>query len=106
MCQEVFLAVHLKIDGFHRDPPEKTFRKWLRTIVRNEIIDRWRRNRRQPEAVGGSEAQAVLNEWPAETPEEETAVEEEKSLLMHRAARLVANRFQTGVMESVLAHLD
>ena len=94
MCQEVFLAVHLKIGEFRREPPEKTFRKWLRTIARNEIIDRWRRNRRQPEAVGGSEAQAVLNEWPAETPEEETAVEEEKSLLMRRALELLQTDFR------------
>ncbi|MDB5307118.1 MAG: sigma-70 family polymerase sigma factor [Gemmataceae bacterium] len=56
VCQEVFRYVAAGIAGFRRDRPGDTFRGWLRRITERRIIDHRRSRRRQPEAVGGSDA--------------------------------------------------
>jgi RNA polymerase sigma-70 factor (ECF subfamily) len=66
--QEVFAAVALGIDQFHKDQPGDTFRGWLRTITRHKVTDHHRRAARQPGAIGGSEAHWQFQEIP--DPEE------------------------------------
>ena len=56
VCQDVFKAVAVNIDGFRHDQPGNTFRGWLRTITRNKVADHFRRQNRQPTAIGGSAA--------------------------------------------------
>jgi RNA polymerase sigma-70 factor (ECF subfamily) len=63
--QEVFQAVASHIGRFHRGRRGDTFRGWLRTITRNKIHDLHRRRRREPQGIGGSEAQRRFNQVPA-----------------------------------------
>jgi RNA polymerase sigma-70 factor (ECF subfamily) len=59
--QEVFQAVAAHIGRFHQSRRGDTFRGWLRTITRNKIHDLYRRRRREPQGVGGSEARRRMN---------------------------------------------
>src|SRR5271165_3129364 len=53
--QEVFLAVATHIGRFHKTQPGDTFRGWLRTITSNKVLDLFRRRKRDPGGIGGSE---------------------------------------------------
>jgi RNA polymerase sigma-70 factor (ECF subfamily) len=56
--QEVFQSVAVHIRDFHHDRPGDTFRGWLRTITRNKVHDHFRVHKKEPQAAGGSEANA------------------------------------------------
>src|SRR5262245_58644642 len=72
--QEVFQAVVTHIAAFHKEREGDTFRGWLRTITRNKVYDHFRRRGREPEGVGGTEAQGRLAEVPAlPTADEDSA---------------------------------
>ena len=72
VVQEVFRAVLTHIADYEAGPGPGSFRAWLWTITRNKLNDHWRRQRRQPVAVGGSDAQERLLESPApECPQDE-----------------------------------
>jgi len=64
VAQDVFQAVHKHIAGFEHGQRSGSFRAWLWTIARNKLNDHWRRHRRQPQAAGGTEAQARLLQTP------------------------------------------
>jgi RNA polymerase sigma-70 factor (ECF subfamily) len=70
--QQVFQAVTLHIQGFHKDRPGDSFRHWLRAITRNKVRDHFRRNARQPQAAGGTDAQIYFSQVaaPPADPEE------------------------------------
>ena len=53
--QEVFRAVALRIDGFHRNKHGDTFGGWLRVITRHKVTDFWRQKSKRPQTVDGSE---------------------------------------------------
>ncbi len=95
IIQEVFQAVAVHIGGFHREHKGDTFRGWLRTITRNKIHDYFRRRGREPQGVGGSEAQAQLAELPAPQPVEGSSLAEEKGerALVSRALELIRPEF-------------
>ncbi|HKI36877.1 MAG TPA: sigma-70 family RNA polymerase sigma factor [Gemmataceae bacterium] len=67
VMQDVFMTVAARIADFHRE----TFRGWLWTITRNKLGDWIRRHGRQPQAVGGTDAQQQLLEMPAAGSESE-----------------------------------
>ena len=92
--QEVFTAVFNAIGAFRREPPAKTFRKWLRTITHNKVRDYWQRIKYQPAAAGGSDHQAWLNELPAGPPDDEATAQEEESELVRRALELLRAQFE------------
>ncbi len=72
VVQEVFRAVLTHIADYEAGPGPGSFRAWLWTITRNKLNDHWRRQRRQPVAVGGTDAQERLLESPApECPQDE-----------------------------------
>ncbi len=71
--QQVFQAVASHIHSFHRDRPGDTFRNWLRAITRNKVRDHFRRNARQAQAAGGTDAQVYFAQIAAPRPDEEEA---------------------------------
>lgn len=92
--QEVFRSVACGIGRFRRERPEDTFQGWLWTITRSKIADNWRQERRQPQATGGSTAQARLADLAAAEPVElPTAEPEIGNSLYHRGLRLIRGEF-------------
>jgi len=67
VAQEVFQAVAQKIGDFRRDAAGNTFQGWLRVVTDHAIVDRWRRERRQPQGTGDSVQQRILAEAAAES---------------------------------------
>ncbi|MCX7701467.1 MAG: RNA polymerase sigma factor [Gemmataceae bacterium] len=62
VCQEVFRSVVGSLGNFHRDRDHDTFRGWLRRITQRRVCDHRQKRRDQPQAEGGSDAQARLME--------------------------------------------
>jgi RNA polymerase sigma-70 factor (ECF subfamily) len=73
--QQVFQSVASHIQTFHKDRPGDTFRNWLRAITRNKVRDHFRRNARQAQAAGGTDAQVYFSQLaaPPADPEEAEA---------------------------------
>lgn len=69
--QEVFQAVAANIERFHKERPEDTFRGWLRTITRRKVCDHFRRRQEEPHAVGGTDAQLQLCQFPEDQIDED-----------------------------------
>src|SRR3954465_1462600 len=71
--QQVFQSVAAHIQAFHKDRPGDTFRNWLRAITRNKVRDHFRRNARQAQAAGGTDAQIYFSQLaaPLAEPEED-----------------------------------
>ncbi len=68
---EVFLAVFEHLEWFDGKLPEWNFYAWVRRITKNKVRQRLgtrRRRRVEPEALGGSLAQALLAEAPQPAP--------------------------------------
>jgi RNA polymerase sigma-70 factor (ECF subfamily) len=80
--QQVFQSVASHIREFHTDRPGDTFRHWLRAITRNKVRDHFRRNARQAQAAGGTDAQVYFSQLagPPADPEaaDETAAHDEE----------------------------
>src|SRR4051812_21250653 len=74
--QQVFQAVALHIQGFHKDRPGDMFRNWLRAITRNKVRDHFRRNARQAQAAGGTDAQIYFSQLAAPRTDAEEADED------------------------------
>jgi RNA polymerase sigma-70 factor (ECF subfamily) len=93
--QDVFQSVASHIAGFTRDSTGGTFRGWLRTITRNKVNDVFRRRRREPPGVGGSEAQAHLAQLPEPVPvDEEGSADAAVSALLWRGLELIRSEFE------------
>ena len=68
VTQEVLRTVSHGIDRFRRDAGG-TFRGWMFTIFRSRLIDHCRRQTKQPQAQGGSTAQAQIANTAADEAE-------------------------------------
>ncbi len=94
VVQEVFRAVFTHIADYESGSRSGSFRAWLWTITRNKLKDHWRRQQRQPHAVGGSDAQERLLQLPvAEDFLEEEPVGSGGSVL-HRALERIRAQFE------------
>jgi RNA polymerase sigma-70 factor (ECF subfamily) len=99
--QEVFQSVAVHLNGFRRERSGDTFRGWLRIISRNKVNDLFRRRQREPEGVGGSEAQTRLVQVPEESLREASeVVEEADNALLHRALELIRGEFEPRTWEA------
>jgi RNA polymerase sigma-70 factor, ECF subfamily len=94
--QEVFRTVARKIVDFRRDRPQDSFRAWLRTIARTKVLDHLRRSRNEPRGQGGSDAQTLLQQVPADSTGDGggTADAEDRVLLYGRAVELIRGDFE------------
>jgi RNA polymerase sigma-70 factor, ECF subfamily len=95
VSQEVFRAVAVNIDGFRRDQTGGTFRGWLRTITRSKVVDHFRRQHRQPTALGGTHAYedflAIPDSDPGSLLE---AGDQEDAMLVSGALESIRNEFE------------
>ena len=62
VVQEVLVVVVRKIPEFRREPRAGAFRSWLRTITANCLHGHWKRQNRQPAAIGGSDFGQIINQ--------------------------------------------
>jgi RNA polymerase sigma-70 factor (ECF subfamily) len=92
VVQEVFQAVLTNLSNFRRDRPGDTFRGWLKAITRSKLLDRLRRQQRQPRAEGGSEPQLRLEEVPDHDLPEDSA--DDLQGLCHRALEFIRCEFE------------
>jgi RNA polymerase sigma-70 factor (ECF subfamily) len=93
--QDVFHAVAAHLTGFQKNANTGTFRGWLRTITRNKVNDVFRRRRREPPGVGGSEAQNQLAQLPEPAPDDgDDSDEVAVSALFRRALDLIRTEFE------------
>lgn len=96
--QEVFRSVAGAIGKFRREEAGDSFRGWLWRIVQNKLRDFLRRQRRQPQAAGGSTFQQQLQEIPLSEMGGEGSVVpnpsvEETDGVFRRAVELVRSEF-------------
>ena len=87
--QEVFRTVSSSIDGFHLEEKGDSFRGWLRTVTRTRTIDFLRRKAKEPEAFGGSDARAMLQELPETFTEYSSSPEDEQRILVRQVSDMV-----------------
>jgi RNA polymerase sigma-70 factor (ECF subfamily) len=96
ILQEVFQAVFVHVADFRKERPADSFRGWLRRITRNKVLDHFRRLGREPQGVGGSDAQARLNQlaFPQSSEEDDNGDEPAERGLFLRALDLVRQDFE------------
>ena len=81
--QQVFQSVASHIQGFHKDRPGDSLRRWLRVITRNKVARPFPpKIARQAQAVGGTDAQIYFSQLAApaadpDVPDESDARGEE-----------------------------
>lgn len=73
--QEVFQAVAGHIAAFRNDRRQDTFRGWLRIITLNKVHDHFRKQKREPRAIGGSEALQRFARVPAPPAADDLALD-------------------------------
>jgi RNA polymerase sigma-70 factor (ECF subfamily) len=96
VTQETLLAVHRYIADFRRQNPQDSFRGWLWTITSNKVRDHFRRLASQPEAAGGTDAIAKLQQFPDLFADASSAPRDVSlsSDLMRRALDLIRGEFE------------
>lgn len=94
--QDTFRAVADGICKFRRSRPEDTFRGWLWKIARNKIVDFHRRQRKEPQAVGGSLAQDRWEDLAAPKTQEIGIPShlQTPGSVYHRALDLIRGQFE------------
>ena len=96
IVQDVFQRVLSHLDDFHRCQPGESFRGWVYRIARNRTLDHFRQSKRQPNAVGGSDANDRIQELPQpEVPEEESneCATASRRLVLRQGVELIRNDF-------------
>jgi RNA polymerase sigma-70 factor (ECF subfamily) len=94
LSQEVFRTAVGGLKNFRRERPGETFRGWLHGITRNFLLKHFERQRRSPQAAGGSDAYFRLQELPLPTEETADDISGDKQALYLQALELMKDRFE------------
>lgn len=96
ITQEVFRAVAERIESFQREAVSSPFHRWLWGITRHKIHDHFRKLARDPVGRGGTTAHRMINQVPADIPQEwsEVEIESDRGALSRRALELIQTDFQ------------
>ena len=101
VAQEVFTSVVRSIHDFRDTGRPGSFRAWLAGITRHRIIDHVRRELRQPQAPGGTAAQAALREVPGTTGSVPSgAAPDDEGTVWRRALELIRSEFEERTWQS------
>ena len=90
IMQEVFASAVKSIHRFESRPGHSV-RGWLWTIARNKMNDHWRKQNRQDNAIGGTNAHWQMEQVP-QTDDPPTG-DVETSRLLHRALNQIKDDF-------------
>ena len=95
VCQDVFRAVAVSIDSFQRDQTGGTFRGWLRTITHSKVADHFRRQKRQADAQGGTDAcERFLKIPDGDSASDSEAGDQEMAIIVNRTLDLIRPEFE------------
>ncbi|MGE3804494.1 MAG: RNA polymerase sigma factor [Gemmataceae bacterium] len=94
VVQEVMLAVSRSLGNFRKENPGDSFRGWLRGVARNTLLAQLRRDNKQPQGTGGSEALLRIHEVADSIDTAEEDPPEQLGGLHRRALELVRGEFQ------------
>jgi RNA polymerase sigma-70 factor (ECF subfamily) len=94
VSQEVLAAAAAGLGGFHRDRAGDSFRGWLRGIARNHVLLHFRRNKGRPQAEGGSDQWAVLENVADPLSGPAAGEDVEVSALYRRALDFLREHFE------------
>lgn len=101
IVQEVFASVARHVDQFEHRAQCGGFRSWLSTITHNEVCDFFRREQRQAQGRGGTDAQERLAQIPEPPePSDLTDPHEDRQLISRRALELVRVEFENRTWEA------
>jgi RNA polymerase sigma-70 factor (ECF subfamily) len=93
VSQEVFQSLASHIATFEHGGPNHSFRAWLWTITRNKINDHFRKEKNEPRAAGGTDAQLRLLAVPEQLPDDDASAAATTDLV-HRALELIHGEFE------------
>lgn len=93
--QDVFQSLASKISTFRKEQPGDTFRGWLRTITHNKVYDHFRKQGREPQAAGGTEANIRFSQLESldRTTDSDDDEEQAYQQLVRRALELIREDF-------------
>lgn len=101
VVQETFAAVVRGLPEFEHGGVGQTFRGWLRTIVKNRLIDRYRAQANQLPATGGSEHYRQLGQLRDPLSEPSADSEPFETGLVFRAAvDIIRSEFEAQTAEA------
>jgi len=102
VSQDVFRSVFVNLNGFRRDRPGDGFRKWLKTIARNRVLDAVRRAGRTPIALEGGIAPdlAADSSLSEEVDSDPAELESERTTVLRRALEMVRTEFEPQTWEA------
>ncbi|MFK7820379.1 MAG: RNA polymerase sigma factor [Planctomycetaceae bacterium] len=90
ISQEVFLRLHKSIGTFNPDGREKSFTRWLSTVVKRVVIDHYRKVAKTPKATGGTAFLGMIENHPDQLEESLSfSGESDKTLIVRRALKMV-----------------
>jgi RNA polymerase sigma-70 factor (ECF subfamily) len=100
LAQEVLRCVIGAVPGFQYDPSIGSFRGWLFTITRHELLKMAKRRTRQPGGTGDSAIGQLLEQHPEPESDQDYWDREYRLRLFHWAAKKVQPEFRPATWEA------
>jgi RNA polymerase sigma-70 factor (ECF subfamily) len=100
LVQEVFVTLVQQLPEFRYDP-QKSFRRWLRTLLLNKWRDRWRHRAARPVSCPGEDLDQVAAPDVPDPFEEE----EYRHCLVNRVLKLIQVEFQPVTWKAFCEHM-